>query len=69
MEGGHAPLIAAHHLAVDQARAHREVVHGLEHKWEADRPVVAAAGDQPDADRVAPGHQPVTVVLDLVNPV
>ena len=31
MEGGHAPLIAAHHLAVDHARAHGEVVHGLDH--------------------------------------
>ena len=29
MEGSHAPLIAAHRLAVDQAGAHLEVVHGL----------------------------------------
>ena len=35
----------------------------------ADGPVVAAAGDQPDADGIAPGHQPVAVVFDLVNPV
>jgi hypothetical protein len=27
------------------------------------------AWDQPDAHRVAAGHQPVAVVLDLVNPV
>ena len=33
------------------------------------RPVVAPAGDQPDAYRIAPGQQPETVVLDLVNPV
>jgi len=25
--------------------------------------------DQPDAERIAPGHQPVAVVLDLMNPV
>ena len=33
------------------------------------RPVVAPAGDQPDAHGVAPGHEPEAVVLDLVNPV
>jgi hypothetical protein len=27
------------------------------------------AWDQPDAHRVAAGHQPIAVVLDLVNPV
>jgi hypothetical protein len=30
-------------------------------------PVVAPAGDQPNADWVAPGHEPETVVFDLVN--
>jgi hypothetical protein len=45
------------------------VVHGLDHEREADRPVVTPAGDQPDANGIAPGHQPVAVVLDLVNPV
>jgi hypothetical protein len=30
---------------------------------------MAVAGDQPDAHRVATGHEPVAVVLDLVNPV
>ena len=30
-ERGHAPLVAAHHLAVDQAGAHLEVVHRLDH--------------------------------------
>ena len=33
------------------------------------RPVVAPAGDQPDAHGVAACHQPDAVVLDLVNPV
>ena len=45
------------------------MIHGLDHEREAVRPVVAPAGDQPDADRIAAGHQPVAVVLDLVNPV
>ena len=45
------------------------MVHGLDHERVALRPVVAPAGDQPDAHRVAPGHEPEAVVLDLVNPV
>ena len=45
------------------------MVHGLHHQREAVRPVVAPAGDQPDAHGVAAGHQPVAVVLDLMNPV
>lgn len=31
-------------------------------------PVVTVAGDQTNADRVSAGHQPIAVVLDLVNP-
>jgi hypothetical protein len=69
LEGGHPLLVTTHHLAIDQTGLHLEVVHGLDHEGEAVRPVVAAPGNQPDADGVAPGHQPVTVVLDLVNPV
>jgi hypothetical protein len=30
---------------------------------------MTAPGDQPDAHRVAPGHEAEAVVLDLVNPV
>jgi len=62
-------LITAHHLSVDQAEPHLEVIHGLRHQRLARRPVVAPAGDQPDAHRVSAGHQPEAVVLDLVNPV
>jgi len=69
LECGQPPLVAAHNLAVDEARPHIEVIHGLDHKRVALRPVVAPAGDQPDAHRVAAGHQPEAVVLDLVNPV
>jgi hypothetical protein len=38
------PLIAAHHLAIDQAGPHLEVIHGLDHQRETRRPVVPIAG-------------------------
>ena len=69
LEGGQTPLVTAHYLAVDQAGPDLKAVHCLDHKREADRPVVAAAGDQPDADGVPASHEPVAVVFDLVNPV
>jgi hypothetical protein len=69
LEDGEAALVAAHGLAVDQAGPHLEVVHGLHDEREAVCPVVSVAGDEPDAHGVAPGHHPVAVVLDLMNPV
>jgi hypothetical protein len=51
-------------LAVDLDRPHLEVVHGLDHH----ESVKSNRCDQPDADRVSPSHQPIAVVLDLVNP-
>ena len=57
------------HLSIDQAGAYLVVVHGLGHQRIALRPIVAPAGDQPDAHGIAAGHQPEAVVLDLVNPV
>jgi hypothetical protein len=68
MEDSDATLIAAHHLAVDQARADRQMVDCLHDKREAPGPVIAAPSQQPDARRIAPGHEPVAIVLDLVNP-
>ena len=59
----------AHDLTVDQAGPHLEVVHGLDHERVAGRPVVAPAGNQPDAHRVTTSHEPKPIVLDLVNPV
>src|SRR5258706_15677083 len=56
-------------LAIDQAGPQSERVDGLDDQREAARPVVAVAGEQADAGRVAAGHQPIAVVLDLVNPV
>ena len=68
MEPGEPVFVAAHDLAVDEARPHLEVVHGLDYEREAVRPVIAAPGDEPDAHGIAPGHQPVAVVLDFVQP-
>jgi hypothetical protein len=62
-------LVTAHYLAVDQAGAHLEVVDGLDNKRETVCPIITSPGQEPDADRIAPGHQPIAVVLDLVNPV
>jgi hypothetical protein len=45
------------------------VVHSLDHHWKVGRPVVASAGDQPDAPGIAPGHESVAVALDFVNPI
>ena len=42
---------------------------GLDHERIAVRPVVASARGQPDADRVAPGHEAIPIMLDFVNPV
>ena len=69
VEGGQPLLVATHHLAVDQAGPHLEMVHGLDHQRKAVGPVIAPPGDQPDANGIATRHEPVAVVLDLVNPV
>ena len=45
------------------------MVHGLDHEREALRPVIAAPGDQPDADGISPRHKAIAVVLNLMNPV
>jgi hypothetical protein len=43
------------------------VVHGLCHQRVALRPVVAPAGDQPDAHGVPARHEPEAIVLDFVK--
>ena len=65
---GQPTLITAHHLAVDQTGPHLQVVHGFDHQREAVGPVITSPGDKPDADCISTRHQPVAVVLDLVNP-
>ena len=69
LENGQAPLIAANDFPVDQAGPHLQIVHGLDHEGEAGGPIIAPFGEQTDADRIAPGHQTITVMLDLVDPI
>ena len=69
LKGGEAVMVASDSLAVDQAGAKTQAAHRLQDQRIARRPVVAVAGEQPDADRIAAGHQPIAVVLDFVNPV
>ena len=45
------------------------MIHSLDHEREAAGPVVAVPGEQANSYRIAPGHQAIAVVLDLVNPV
>jgi hypothetical protein len=46
LEHCEAVAVAGDYLTVDQARAHREVVHGLDHQR-----IITPAGDQADAER------------------
>jgi CheY-like chemotaxis protein len=62
-------LVAADGLTIDEAGPNPEVVHGLYDQGEPVGPVIAASGDEPDAHGIAARHQPVAVVLDLMNPV
>jgi hypothetical protein len=45
------------------------MVHGFYYEREAVGPVIAAPGQKTDAHGIAPGHEPVAVVLDFVNPI
>ena len=67
----HPTLVAAHRLAVDQAAAHLQLVHGPDNERIAGRRVVPVPGQQPDADRqgIASCHQSIAVMLDLMHPV
>ena len=69
IEAGQPVLVTADDLAIDQAGSHAQVADGLDHEREPLRPIVAPTGDKPDADRIAPRHKAVAVVLDLMNPV
>jgi hypothetical protein len=61
--------IADDRLAVDEAGPHLEPVYRLDDDGKARRPVVAVPGEQASAGGVSARHQPVAIVLDLVNPV
>jgi hypothetical protein len=58
-----------HSLAVDHERARSVPQRGLDDQRIAVGPVVAIAGEQPDALAFALNDQAVPVMLDLVNPV
>src|SRR5215831_18544042 len=62
-------LIAGDRLAIDQAGVHLEPVNGLDDEWIARCPVVPVPRQQAYADGIPARHEPVAVVLDLVNPV
>ena len=68
LKGSQALLVTTHHLPIDQTGPHLQVVHGLDHQREAVRPAIAAPGNQADAAGISTGHQPIAIVLDLVNP-
>ena len=44
VKGRHAPLVGAHHLAVDQARPNLEMVHRFDDKRKARRPFIGRGG-------------------------
>jgi len=62
-------LIAGDGLAVDQAGANPELMHGLDDGGIAVRPVVPVAGEQPDPGGIATHHHAEAIVLDFVDPV
>ena len=69
MEGSHPLRIAAHDLPINQAGPHLEVVHRLHDEREVVVQSFLPPSNQPDAHGITPRHEPVAVVLDLVNPI
>jgi hypothetical protein len=69
LEDGHSTFVAADDFPVDQAGANLKIVYRLHNQGETARPIVAIAGKQTDAHGIAPGHQPIAVVLDLMDPI
>jgi hypothetical protein len=61
-------VVRDHGLAIDQKRCRLEVERGINDGRETVCPVMAALGEAADARAIPPHHQPVAVVLDLVNP-
>ena len=63
------PVVADdHHLAVDQERRRLDASSGVNDSREAVGPVMAVAREAANARAIPAHHQPVAVVLDLVNP-
>jgi hypothetical protein len=62
-------LVADDRLAVDKAGSRFESVDRLHDGGIPLRPIMPVAGEQADSNGVAPRHEPITVVLDLVDPI
>jgi len=61
-------FVADDRLTVDQARAHRQHCYCRDDLREALREAVTLPGEQPHPVVIAPSHEAISVVLDLVNP-
>jgi hypothetical protein len=57
-----------HRLAIDQAGADIKRAGRRGNEGKPVCPVKTVAGEKPDAIARAPRHQPIAIVLDLVNP-
>jgi hypothetical protein len=62
------PVVAGDRLAVDQERLRPDAERSINDGREAVGPVMAVAGEAADARAIPAHHQPIAVVLDLVNP-
>jgi hypothetical protein len=68
LEIGHAGVVTADRLAVEHGRARPQLGGSGGDQRISVGPIVAAAREQPDAIADLSDDQPVTVMLDLVNP-
>jgi hypothetical protein len=68
IEVGKTVVVADDSLTIDDDRAHLEPGHGLDDQREAMAPVVPAPRVGPHAIAITPDDQPISVVLDLMDP-
>jgi hypothetical protein len=61
-------LVADHSLTINDDRTRLEPGYGLDDPRKAMAPVVAAPCVEPDAIAIPPDDQPISVVLDLMDP-
>ena len=60
--------ITGNRFPIEQERTHLECAGSLGNQREASGPVVAIAGQQPDASRIPMHHHAEAIVLDLMHP-
>ena len=68
MEVRRAVLSANHDLAVDQERVSLKASGGFDNGRETVGPIIAVAGEAANAGAIPAHHQPITVMLDFVDP-